>query len=90
MIFACGCYISILAVNCCTSALYKSMLLGFLLIGAPGKRGEPGPRGTKGVKGDSGGTVYTRWGRTDCPKSVKTQTLYSGTYVFFCKIESNC
>ncbi|XP_028395406.1 short-chain collagen C4-like [Dendronephthya gigantea] len=51
-------------------------------LGPPGKRGEPGPQGTQGVKGDSvgvtGGAVYTRWGRNDCPQSVKTTMLYSG------------
>jgi hypothetical protein len=42
-------------------------------------RGEPGPTGTPGVKGDSGGTVYTRWGRSDCPESTKTM-LFSGNW----------
>ena len=44
--------------------------------GAPGKQGPPGPRGVQGMKGGSAGTVYTRWGRSDCPKSAKM--LYSG------------
>ena len=52
------------------------------LTGPPGKRGEPGPRGAQGVKGNSGGVtggaVYTRWGRNDCPTTVKTTMLYSG------------
>ena len=50
----------------------------FISLGPPGKRGEPGPRGAQGVNGDSGGVVYTRWGRSDCPKSSKTTMLYSG------------
>ena len=63
----------------------------FLSLGPPGKRGEPGPKGAEGLKGDSGGVVYTRWGRKDCPKSGKTTMLYSGitgfqilhvTYIF--------
>ena len=44
--------------------------------GAPGKQGPRGPRGVQGIKGGSAGTVYTRWGRSDCPKSA--QMLYSG------------
>ena len=39
----------------------------------------PGQRGLQGLKGDlggSGGVVYTRWGRSDCPKSAKI--VYSG------------
>ena len=50
----------------------------FISLGPQGKRGEPGPRGAQGVKGDSAGVVYTRWGRSDCPKSSKTTMLYSG------------
>ncbi|CAB4037067.1 Hypothetical predicted protein [Paramuricea clavata] len=49
-----------------------------MLIGPPGKRGAPGPTGTQGVKGNSGGVVYTRWGRSDCPQSGNTTMLYSG------------
>lgn len=54
----------------------------YTCLGPPGKSGEPGPQGTQGIKGDSGGVtggaVYTRWGRRDCPQSVKTTMLYSG------------
>ena len=53
-------------------------------LGLPGKRGEPGPRGVQGEKGNSGGVtggaVYTRWGRSDCPKSSKTTMLYAGKW----------
>ena len=65
-------------------SIYGCCTCDFPLIGAPGLRGKPGPRGAQGVKGDSGGTVYTRWGRSDCPKSVKTQ-LYSGICGFVAK-----
>ena len=50
----------------------------FHCVGPPGKQGKPGPRRADGIKGDSGGVVYTRWGRSDCPKSGKTTMLYSG------------
>ena len=54
----------------------------FYLPGPRGKIGEPGPKGAQGVKGDSGGVVYTRWGRSDCPKTSKTTLLYSGNYFY--------
>ena len=45
-----------------------------------GKPGQPGPTGAQGVKGESGGVVYTRWGRSDCPISGNTSMLYSGNW----------
>ena len=39
----------------------------------PGIQGPPGPPGT-----NSGGVVYTRWGRTVCPSVEGTQLLYAG------------
>ena len=35
-----------------------------------GLKGSPGPT--------TGGVVYTRWGRTTCPSTSETQTLYAG------------
>ena len=52
--------------------------------GDPGKQGETGPPGEKGPPGPpgtleivSGGAVYVRWGRTQCP-STGAELLYSG------------
>ena len=45
--------------------------------GMPGPEGPPGPRGTKGDPGpQSGGAVYTRWGRTECPQGASL--VYAG------------
>ena len=38
--------------------------------GSPGQRGPPGPR--------SGGTLYTRWGKSTCPQVGGTELVYSG------------
>ena len=50
--------------------------------GPPGKPGKPGQQGPRGQKGESGGVtggaVYTRWGREDCPNATNTTELYSG------------
>ena len=49
--------------------------------GPPGQGlpGHPGPRGPPGAPGPrSGGTVYTRWGRSDCPSTPGTRLVYSG------------
>lgn len=61
-------------------------------IGIPGVPGIPGPfgePGAKGLKGDpgrpgppgleaTGGSVYTRWGRTTCPSLKGTVEVYNG------------
>ena len=45
--------------------------------GMPGPEGPPGPRGTKGdPRPQSGGAVYTRWGRTECPQGASL--VYAG------------
>ena len=50
--------------------------------GPPGKPGKPGLQGPRGQKGESGGVtggaVYTRWGRDDCPNTTNSTQLYSG------------
>ena len=38
--------------------------------GAPGRQGPPGPR--------SGGTLYTRWGKSTCPQVAGIELVYSG------------
>ena len=38
--------------------------------GSPGQQGSPGPR--------SGGTIYTRWGKSTCPQVGGTELVYSG------------
>ena len=40
------------------------------LAGPPGSAGPPGPR--------SGGTLYTRWGKSSCPQVGGTELVYSG------------
>ena len=69
----------------CRAHFYNVVTKGIIILhfaGPPEKQGEPGPRGVKGEKGNyggvTGGAVYTRWGRSDCPKSGKTTMLYSG------------
>ena len=61
-----------------------SLIINNFPAGPPGKRGEPGAKGPQGKKGESGGVtggaVYTRWGRKDCPTSSKTTMLYSGMF----------
>ena len=52
----------------------------FTSAGPRGKPGQPGPTGVQGAKGESGGVVYTRWGRGDCPTSGNTTMLYSGNW----------
>ena len=45
--------------------------------GMPGLEGPPGPPGVKGDPGPQvGGAVYTRWGRTVCPKGATL--VYAG------------
>ena len=39
-------------------------------LGLQGKEGPPGPK--------SGGTMYTRWGRSFCPTSTGAELVYSG------------
>ncbi|XP_028411426.1 short-chain collagen C4-like [Dendronephthya gigantea] len=48
-----------------------------IVPGPPGKRGSPGSRGVRGPPGNSGGTVYTRWGKKTCPSGATL--IYSGT-----------
>ena len=38
--------------------------------GAPGRQGPPGPH--------SGGTLYTRWGKSTCPQVAGIEPIYSG------------
>ena len=51
-------------------------------VGEKGSRGSPGltgPQGEQGPQGPlTGGTVYTRWGRTTCPTDQGTELIYSG------------
>ena len=51
-------------------------------VGEKGSRGYPGltgPQGEQGPQGPlTGGTVYTRWGRTTCPTNQGTELVYSG------------
>ena len=50
--------------------------------GDKGSRGSPGLRGPQGKQGaqgpPTGGTVYTRWGRTNCSNDQQTELVYSG------------
>ena len=47
--------------------------------GLPGKAGEQGPAGPPGPPGPrSGGSIYTRWGKSSCPQVGGTELLYSG------------
>ena len=58
------------------------------LPGESGRDGLPGPRGMKGDPGSpslpglvpeaTGGSVYTRWGRTTCPSLKGTVEVYNG------------
>ena len=49
------------------------------LVGEKGSRGPPGPQGEQGPQGPlTGGTVYSRWGRTTCPTDQGTELVYSG------------
>ena len=51
-------------------------------VGDKGSRGSPGlqgPQGNQGAQGPpTGGTVYTRWGRTNCSSDQQTELVYSG------------
>ncbi|KAJ8023186.1 Short-chain collagen C4 [Holothuria leucospilota] len=44
--------------------------------GLQGHRGHPGRKGEPGRGGSGGGTIYTRWGRNDCPST--SELVYSG------------
>ena len=47
--------------------------------GDQGPAGPPGPAGVPGPPGpQSGGAIYTRWGKSSCPEIAGTQLLYSG------------
>ena len=50
--------------------------------GFPGKDGKQGPAGIPGPAGppgpQSGGVIYTRWGKSACPQTAGTEILYSG------------
>ena len=47
--------------------------------GLPGPQGEPGEQGPEGPPGPLfGGAVYVRWGRTVCPDTNGTETVYAG------------
>ena len=50
--------------------------------GFSGSKGQKGERGVNGLRGPpgptTGGVVYTRWGRTTCPSTSRTQLLYAG------------
>ena len=50
--------------------------------GMKGMQGLPGIKGSRGLQGPpgvgTGGTMYTRWGRTTCPSTPGTQLVYSG------------
>ena len=47
--------------------------------GLGGPPGPPGPQGKEGQPGPkSGGTIYTRWGRSSCPTSKGAELVYSG------------
>ena len=62
------------------------------LPGRDGKDGEKGDRGHTGIQGppgpqglpgsspvpNSGGGLYTRWGRTTCPSTPGTELVYAG------------
>ena len=44
-----------------------------------GDKGDKGDRGARGPPGlNSGGVVYTRWGRKSCPNNTGAQLLYEG------------
>ncbi len=48
-------------------------------MGEPGIQGPPGLPGIRGPPGlNSGGVVYTRWGRTTCPDTSGTELVYAG------------
>ena len=42
-------------------------------FGPPGEQGPPGPPGPI-----AGGALYTRWGRTTCPRTPGTELVYAG------------
>ena len=53
------------------------------MLDIEGPQGPAGPRGPMGFTGPVGsrgpaGVTYTRWGRTTCPNTPGTETLYSG------------
>ena len=56
------------------------------LPGRDGVQGPPGPPGKDGSRGEqgppgtpsSGGSIYTRWGKSSCPEVEGTELVYSG------------
>ena len=43
--------------------------------------GDNGPRGFPGIDGNpapSGGSIFTRWGKSSCPETEGTELLYTG------------
>ena len=52
------------------------------LPGRDGIQGPPGPPGQNGSTGppgqNSGGAIYTRWGKSSCPEVEGTELVYSG------------
>ena len=47
--------------------------------GLAGPPGPPGPQGKESQPGPkSGGTIYTRWGKSSCPTSTGAELVYSG------------
>lgn len=49
------------------------------VVGPKGLKGDPGSPGLPGlVLGATGGSVYTRWGRTTCPSLRGTVEVYNG------------
>ena len=55
------------------------------MSGAKGSKGPVGLPGERGLRGENGtiveGTVYTRWGRAECPDTPNTTILYRGLMV---------
>ena len=48
-------------------------------VGQKGDKGEQGERGDSGPQ--SGGVIYTRWGRKDCPNTTNATLVYFGRVV---------
>ena len=48
-------------------------------VGQKGDKGEQGERGAPGPQ--SGGVIYTRWGRKDCPNTTNATLVYFGRVV---------
>ena len=53
-----------------------------ILRGRDGRDGLPGVKGEKGEKGEpgpsAGGVTFTRWGKSTCPNTSKTELVYEG------------